>query len=142
MGLVSRVVPDATSAPSPPRSLTALASTSGSALALTKRQFYQLDGLSFPEGIALGAQVNALSRTTPDFKKAIPAFLSKVNPLRLVTSLMGFLAARSLWHRARRSAARLGGHRLPRLFAWHPRVPGTSSGGCRKDKRADRPHPD
>ena len=51
--------------------------TSGSALALTKRQFYQLDGLSFQEGIALGAQVNALARSTPDFKRAIAAFLDK-----------------------------------------------------------------
>lgn len=76
-GLVSRVVPDAAFGTESGKVLTALASASGSALALTKRQFYQLDGLSFQEGIALGAQVNALSRTTPDFKKAIQAFLSK-----------------------------------------------------------------
>lgn len=76
-GLVSRVVPDAAFGTESGKVLTALASASGSALALTKRQFYQLDGLSFQEGIALGAQVNALSRTTPDFRKAIQAFLSK-----------------------------------------------------------------
>ena len=76
-GLVSRVVPDAGFGTESAKVLAALASASGSALALTKRQFYQLDGLSFQEGIALGAQVNALSRTTPDFKKAIAAFLSK-----------------------------------------------------------------
>ena len=57
--------------------LAALAATSGSALALTKRQFYQLDGTAFEEGIALGAQVNALARSTPDFKRAIAAFLDK-----------------------------------------------------------------
>ncbi len=76
-GLVSRVVPDADFGTEAAKVLTTLASASGSALALTKRQFYQLDGLSFQEGIALGAQVNALSRTTPDFRKAIQAFLSK-----------------------------------------------------------------
>jgi methylglutaconyl-CoA hydratase len=76
-GLVSRVVPDAAFGTESAKVLTALASTSASALALTKRQFYQLDGLSFQEGITLGAQVNALSRTTPDFKTAIAAFLSK-----------------------------------------------------------------
>lgn len=76
-GLVSRIVPDAEFGTESARVLAALASSSGSALALTKRQFYQLDGLSFPEGIALGAQVNALSRTTPDFKKSIAAFLAK-----------------------------------------------------------------
>ena len=76
-GLVSRVIPDAGFEAEAARVLGALAGTSGSALALTKRQFYQLDGLSFQEGIALGAQVNALARSTPDFKRAIAAFLDK-----------------------------------------------------------------
>jgi len=76
-GLVSRVIPDAEFEAEAGRILAALAATSGSALALTKRQFYQLDGLDFQEGIALGAQVNALARSTPDFKQAIAAFLKK-----------------------------------------------------------------
>ena len=76
-GLVSRVVSEAAFGTVSAEVLTALASTSGSALALTKRQFYRLDGLSFQEGIALGAQVNALARSTPDFKQAIAAFLAK-----------------------------------------------------------------
>jgi len=76
-GLVSRVIPDAEFEGEVARALAALAGTSGSALALTKRQFYQLDGMSFEEGIALGAQVNALARSTPDFKQAIAAFLDK-----------------------------------------------------------------
>jgi methylglutaconyl-CoA hydratase len=76
-GLVSRVIPDAEFDTEVGRILAALSATSGSALALTKRQFYQLDGLGFQEGIALGAQVNALARSTPDFKQAIAAFLKK-----------------------------------------------------------------
>lgn len=76
-GLASRVLPDATFEAESGRILAGLAATSASALALTKRQFYQLDGLAFNEGIALGAQVNALARSTPDFKQAIAAFLAK-----------------------------------------------------------------
>lgn len=76
-GLVSRVIPDAGFDAEAGRILAALAATAGSALALTKRQFYHLDGMGFEEGIALGAQVNALARSTPDFKRAIAAFLDK-----------------------------------------------------------------
>jgi len=76
-GLVSRVIDDARFEEETGKILAALSSASGSALALTKRQFYQLDGLSFGEGIALGAQVNALARSTPDFKRAIASFLEK-----------------------------------------------------------------
>ena len=76
-GLVSRIIPDAAFEAECGKLLAALAATSGSALALTKRQFYQLDGLPFADGIALGAQVNALARSTPDFKRAIAAFLKQ-----------------------------------------------------------------
>src|SRR4029078_7204686 len=55
--------------------LTALSQTSANALALTKRQFYELDGVPFAEGIGLGARVNALARAHPDFRTAIAAFL-------------------------------------------------------------------
>jgi methylglutaconyl-CoA hydratase len=76
-GLVSRVIPDAMFEGETAKLLASLAASSPSALALTKRQFYQLDGLPFSEGIALGAEVNALARSTPDFKRAIAAFLGK-----------------------------------------------------------------
>jgi len=54
-----------------------LAAASPTALAFTKQQFYQLDGLPFEEGLRLGADVNAVSRTTPDFRAALQAFLKK-----------------------------------------------------------------
>jgi len=57
--------------------LRVLAEASPSALAFTKQQFYQLDGLSFDDGLRLGADVNAVSRSTPDFRAAISAFLKK-----------------------------------------------------------------
>lgn len=77
VGLASRVVPDTGLDAAAETLLAQLASTSASALALTKRLLYQLDGLSFSEGIALGAQVNALARAHPDFRDAIAAFLRK-----------------------------------------------------------------
>ncbi|MFI5210430.1 MAG: enoyl-CoA hydratase/isomerase family protein [Gemmatimonadales bacterium] len=76
-GLVSRVVPDADFERVTGEVLAALAGASASALALTKRQFHELDGLPFEEGIRLGAKVNALARAHPDFRTAIAAFLKK-----------------------------------------------------------------
>jgi methylglutaconyl-CoA hydratase len=77
VGLVSRVYEDSDFDDQAAEVLRALAATSGSALAFTKQQFYQLDGLSFELGIRLGADVNAVSRTTPDFRAALQAFLKK-----------------------------------------------------------------
>lgn len=77
VGLVSRVYEDSDFDDQTGEVLRALAATSGSALAFTKQQFYQLDGLSFDAGIRLGADVNAVSRTTPDFRTALQAFLKK-----------------------------------------------------------------
>ncbi len=77
VGLISRVLPDAEFEGGVAQLLTSLAASSPTALALTKKQFYQLDGVSFEEGIRLGARVNALSRATPDFRTAIAGFLEK-----------------------------------------------------------------
>jgi methylglutaconyl-CoA hydratase len=76
-GLLSRVVPDEALQGEAAELARALASVSPSALALTKRLFYQLDGQSFDQGIALGARVNALARQTPDFRDAIGRFLAR-----------------------------------------------------------------
>ena len=76
-GLVSRVIPEADFERVTGEVLAALAGASASALALTKRQFHELDGLPFEEGIRLGAKVNALARAHPDFRTAIAAFLKK-----------------------------------------------------------------
>jgi methylglutaconyl-CoA hydratase len=76
-GLVSRVVPDQDLEREGGELARALASAPASALALTKQLFYQLDGQSFDQGIALGARVNALARQTPDFRDAIGRFLAR-----------------------------------------------------------------
>jgi methylglutaconyl-CoA hydratase len=74
-GLVSRVVPDDDLEREGAAIAARLAGSSASALALTKRLFYELDGKSFSQGIALGARVNAVARDTPDFRDAIAGFL-------------------------------------------------------------------
>jgi methylglutaconyl-CoA hydratase len=76
-GMVSRVWPDESFAGEVERLLVALSGFSATALALTKQQFYRLDGVSFEDGLRLSADVNAMSRTTPDFRAAIAAFLNK-----------------------------------------------------------------
>lgn len=77
VGLVSRVADDAGFETEAATLLGALAACSATSLALTKQQFYRLDGVPFDEGIRLSADVNAVSRTTPDFRAAIAAFLKQ-----------------------------------------------------------------
>jgi len=76
-GLVSRVWPDAELEAQAGQLRRSLAGFSATALALTKQQFYRLDGVGFDEGVRLSADVNAVSRTTPDFRAAIAAFLKQ-----------------------------------------------------------------
>jgi methylglutaconyl-CoA hydratase len=54
-----------------------LASKSTSALALSKELFYRTDVMQFEAAIEAGAEVNALARTTDDFKRGIEKFLKK-----------------------------------------------------------------
>ncbi|HUR94538.1 MAG TPA: enoyl-CoA hydratase/isomerase family protein [Gemmatimonadales bacterium] len=77
VGLVSRVVPDADLDREADDLARRIAGASPSALALTKQLFYQLDGRSLEDGVALGARVNAVARETPDFREAIAKFLER-----------------------------------------------------------------
>ena len=76
-GLVSRVVSDADLDEVAEGLARTLAAASPSALALTKQLFYQLDGRTVDDGVALGARINALARQTPDFRAAIAQFLKR-----------------------------------------------------------------
>ena len=76
-GLVSRVFPDAEFESASVQVVREIAGLSATALAFTKQQLYRLDGTGFEDGIRLSADVNAVSRTTPDFRAAIAAFLKK-----------------------------------------------------------------
>jgi len=75
LGLVSRILPAETFEQDVAAVLTGLAGASATALALIKRQLYELDGRSFVEGIRLGAEVNAVARTTAEFRRAVEGFL-------------------------------------------------------------------
>src|SRR4029077_2012363 len=77
VGLVSRVYEDSDFEEQVSDLLRTIAETSSTALAFTKRQFYQLDGVRFEAGIQLSADVNAASRATPDFRASIARFLKK-----------------------------------------------------------------
>ncbi len=75
LGLATRVLPDAEFESRSDALVRQLAQASASAVALTKQLFYELDGRTLDEGIALGARINALARTTTDFRAAISQFL-------------------------------------------------------------------
>jgi methylglutaconyl-CoA hydratase len=77
IGLVSRVVGDDELESTADQLLRALATRPATAMALTKQLFTDLDGRDVSTGILLGARVNALSRTTDDFKRAVAAFLAR-----------------------------------------------------------------
>jgi len=77
LGLISRVLSADNFEQEAAQLLTQLAGASASALALTKKQFYAIEGKAFGEAIRLGSEVNALSRSTPDFRTAIQRFLKK-----------------------------------------------------------------
>ena len=77
MGIVSRVLAEAELEQATMKLAAELAQSSASALALTKQLFYQLEGDTLGAGIARGARVNAVARSTPDFREAIARFLQK-----------------------------------------------------------------
>jgi methylglutaconyl-CoA hydratase len=77
LGLVNRVVPAAEWDDGVARYSEALAARSASAVSLTKRLLYGIDGVSFEEAIARGAEVNALARMTPDTREGVRRFLER-----------------------------------------------------------------
>ena len=74
-GIVNRVFPDESFDEQVTTFLADLASRSASALSLTKRLLYQIDGADFEAAIRAGAQVNALARMTDDCRDGIDRFL-------------------------------------------------------------------
>lgn len=76
-GMVNRVWPDAEFEAEADEFLGDLAGASVSAVALTKRLLYQIDGASFEAAIGAGADVNALARLTDDCRAGIERFLNK-----------------------------------------------------------------
>jgi methylglutaconyl-CoA hydratase len=74
LGMITRVFPDSDFDASVDAYVAALASKSGSAVELTKRLFYGIDGLSFDAALRAGTQVNAIARTTADARRGFEEF--------------------------------------------------------------------
>lgn len=76
-GLVNLVFGGADFDASTSEHLSELAARPPTAMALTKRLFYGLDGVGFEDSIARGAEVNAIARLTDDCKEGVEAFLRR-----------------------------------------------------------------
>ena len=76
-GLVNRVFDDAEFDAQALAFLAEMAGRSASAVALTKRLLYQIDGVDFAAAIRTGAEVNALARLTDDCRAGIDRFLDR-----------------------------------------------------------------
>jgi methylglutaconyl-CoA hydratase len=76
-GLVSRVVSPETFETEVASVAAALAGGSATAIGLTKKLLYDLDGLSVADGVRLGARVNALARSTPELRELVSRFLDR-----------------------------------------------------------------
>lgn len=75
LGLANHVFPEAAFPEAVASYLQELAALPPSALALTKRLLYGLDGIPFEEGIARGAEVNAVARMTSACREGVRRFL-------------------------------------------------------------------
>jgi methylglutaconyl-CoA hydratase len=80
IGLVNHVYSDENFADEVSLYAESFASTSRSAVSLTKNLLYQIDGLSFLEAIETGADVNVIARMTVDCQKGIARFLARKKP--------------------------------------------------------------
>jgi methylglutaconyl-CoA hydratase len=77
IGMINRVFPDAIFDASVEGYVEAFASRSSSALTLTKKLLYHIDGLTFDAAIEAGAHANALARMTDDARRGIEKFARK-----------------------------------------------------------------
>ena len=80
LGLVNRVFPGPEFEDGVQAYAEEIAARSASAVSLIKRLLYGMDGLSFEEAIARGAEVNVLARMTPDTIAGVRRFLEKKEP--------------------------------------------------------------
>jgi methylglutaconyl-CoA hydratase len=76
-GLINRVFDSAAFEGEVERYAANLASKSASALAMCKELFYRTDAMQLEAALEAGADVNALARTTEDFKRSIERFVKK-----------------------------------------------------------------
>jgi methylglutaconyl-CoA hydratase len=77
VGLVNRVLPEENFEAAVVEYAAVYSNVSGSAVAMTKRLLYDIDGMDFASAIEQGAKVNAEARMTEDCQKGIARFLEK-----------------------------------------------------------------
>jgi methylglutaconyl-CoA hydratase len=77
IGLTNRTFPDAIFETSVETYIETIAAKSASAVQLTKRLLYHIDGLTFDAAIEAGAHANALARMTEDAMRGIEKFAKK-----------------------------------------------------------------
>ncbi|MDQ3907870.1 MAG: enoyl-CoA hydratase-related protein [Acidobacteriota bacterium] len=77
VGLVNRVFDDEAFESEVETYVAAFERVSRSAVTLTKRLLYQMDGLAFGAALEAGVDVNAIARMTGDCQKGIARFLNK-----------------------------------------------------------------
>lgn len=78
LGLVNRVFPDESFESDIAGYVNEFSNVSRSAVSLTKKLLYQMDGLAFRDALETGADVNVIARMTADCQKGIARFLKRV----------------------------------------------------------------
>ena len=78
MGLVNRVFPDDSFESDVAGYVNEFSNVSRSAVSLTKKLLYQMDGLAFGDALEAGADVNVIARMTADCQRGIARFLKRV----------------------------------------------------------------
>lgn len=76
IGLINRVYPEAEFDARVEDYIAALAAKSASAVSLSKRLLYHMDGMTFEAALQAGVHGNAIARETPDAKLGIEKFVS------------------------------------------------------------------
>ncbi len=76
-GLINRVFDDETFAEDVKNYISVYEKVSCSAVVLSKKLLYQMDGMTFDTALETGAEVNAIARLTEDCQKGIARFLNK-----------------------------------------------------------------
>ena len=77
LGLVNQVFPDEDFETAVTAYVRGFEKMSKSAIALTKKLLYQMDGMSFGSALETGVDVNVIARMTEDCQKGIARFLKK-----------------------------------------------------------------
>jgi methylglutaconyl-CoA hydratase len=77
IGLINRVYPDQEFGAEVERYVAALAEKSATAMSLSKKLLYDIEGMSFEASIEAGVQANVQARMTDDFKRGVERFLKR-----------------------------------------------------------------